>query len=102
MYIVLADILIACCYPFFYFLFFWILILTLIGHQIPSGEIESDGFIVMRSILLRSLALIYLHYFISIYPQLDALWGDYGIMPVKFELHYLERAGFINLPCNVF
>jgi hypothetical protein len=56
-----------------------------------------------RSIYLRSLALIYLFAFLSLFFQIQGLWGDEGILPAgtllkKLSENFKEKANFKNFP----
>jgi hypothetical protein len=63
----------------------------------------NKNIILTRSIFLRSIALIYLFAFLSLYSQIQGLWGDEGILPAgilltKIQEVYKEKAVFINFP----
>jgi hypothetical protein len=59
--------------------------------------------ILTKNIFLRSLGVIYLFAYLSLYVQIQGLWGDEGILPAKTLLEKLkenfkEKANFWNFP----
>jgi hypothetical protein len=63
----------------------------------------NKNIILTRSLFLRSLGYIYLFAFLSLYVQIQGLWGDEGLLPVKTLLqklteNYKEKAAFYNFP----
>jgi hypothetical protein len=68
-----------------------------------NPEHVNEKIVLMRSIYLRSVALIYLFAFVSLYFQIQGLWGDEGILPAKVLLERIsekmqENANFWNVP----
>jgi len=66
----------------------------------------NPNIILTRSIFLRSLALIYLFAFLSLYFQIQGLWGEEGLLPAKILLErikdsYKENATFSNFPALI-
>jgi len=63
----------------------------------------NNDIILTRSLFLRSLAFIYLFAFLSIYFQIQGLFGDEGILPAKNLLHVITEknkgnVSFLGLP----
>jgi hypothetical protein len=68
-----------------------------------NPEHVNDKIILTRSIYLRGVGLVYLFAFLSLYFQIQGLWGDEGILPAKILLERIranskENATFINVP----
>ena len=67
------------------------------------NESVNRTIILTRSLYLRSVAVIYLFAFISLFFQIQGLWGDEGILPAKILFDKLrethkENANFFNMP----
>jgi hypothetical protein len=67
------------------------------------NESVNRTIILTRSLYLRSVSIIYLIAFLSLYFQIQGLWGDEGILPAKILLDKLkethkENANFLNMP----
>ena len=59
----------------------------------------SNRIVLTRAFFLRGLALVYLIAFISLYGQIQGLWGDEGLPPSKFVLQRLKDfANFVSFP----
>ena len=63
----------------------------------------SNRIVLTRAFFLRGLALVYLIAFISLYGQIQGLWGDEGLTPSKFVLQRLKEtqkdfANFFSFP----
>jgi hypothetical protein len=72
-------------------------------EKIKHPEHINDKIVLTRSIYLRSVAFIYLFAFISLYFQIQGLWGDEGLLPAKILLERVkekmqENATFLNVP----
>ena len=68
-----------------------------------NTESVSNRIVITRTIFLRLLALVYLIAFLSLYGQIQGLWGDEGLLPAKFILQKLkdtqkEKANFFSFP----
>ena len=42
-----------------------------------------NDIVLVRNIIIRGLSFVYLCSFVSLYSQIQGLWGDEGIYPVK-------------------
>lgn len=67
------------------------------------SESCNKNIILTRSIYLRSVALIYLFAFLSLFTQIQGLWGDEGLIPAKvllakFKENYKENLSFLGMP----
>jgi hypothetical protein len=67
------------------------------------SESCNKNIILTRSIYLRSVALIYLYAFLSLFLQIQGLWGDEGIIPAKVLMNklqetYKDKFTFLGMP----
>lgn len=68
-----------------------------------NSQSVGNRIVITRTIFLRLLGCIYLIAFLSLYGQIQGLWGDEGLLPAKFILEKLketqkEHANFISFP----
>ena len=59
-----------------------------------NKECVSNRILITRIIYLRFLAIIYLLSFISLYSQIQALWGNSGILPANLFLSKIKNNNF--------
>ena len=57
-----------------------------------NQESLSNRIIITRNIFLKGLAIIYLISFLSLYGQIQGLWGNEGLFPSNLFLSKLKES----------
>src|SRR5262245_2053370 len=57
----------------------------------PPPADRSRRFVLARSLLLRGVALVYFIAFVSCWAQVEGLFGEHGVLPVRNFLEAVAR-----------